>query len=44
MISPVIRVNDEITNKRIKLIDTLKKIKDRCININEEKLLQYKKL
>ena len=40
MISPVIKIKDEITDKRIKLIDTLKNIKDRCININKEKVIE----
>lgn len=43
MISPVIKIKDEITDKRIQLIDTLKNIKDKCININKVKVLEYEK-
>lgn len=43
MISPVIKIKDEITDKRIKLIDTLKNIKDKCININKVKVIEYER-
>ena len=41
MISPVIKVNDEFTDKRIKLINTLKNIRDKCIKINQQKVKKY---
>ena len=43
MISPTIKVKDKITNSRIQLINTLQKIKEKCININQTKVGEYEK-
>ena len=43
MISPTIKVEDKITNSRIQLINTLQKIKEKCININQTKVEEYGK-
>ena len=41
MVAPVIVSKDEITSKRIELIDRLKNIRDKCLRINRKKVKKY---
>lgn len=41
MVAPVIMSKDEITSKRIELIDRLKNIRDKCLRINRKKVKKY---
>lgn len=43
MVAPVIVSKDEITSKRIELIDRLKNIRDKCLRINGKKVKKYEK-
>ena len=41
MVAPGIMSKDEITSKRIELIDRLKNIRDKCLRINRKKVKKY---
>lgn len=43
MVASVIVSKDEITSKRIELIDRLKNIRDKCLRINGKKVKKYEK-
>lgn len=43
MVAPGIMSKDEITSKRIELIDRLKNIRDKCLRINGKKVKKYEK-
>ena len=43
MISPIMKVKDDVIDTKIQLIDILKNIRDKCISINKGKIIEYEK-